>query len=48
MESILEENKLIGISWAVMDYDGDGKRHSFWNLLELAHNVWECVSASWI
>jgi PKD domain-containing protein len=32
VESILEEGKLIGISWAVMDYDGDGKHHSFWNL----------------
>jgi hypothetical protein len=32
VESVLQENKLIGISWAVMDYDGPGKSHAFWNL----------------
>jgi hypothetical protein len=30
--SKLEENKLIGLSWAVIDYDGDNKKSGFWNL----------------
>ena len=34
VESELTENKLIGLSWAVIDYDGaaDGKNNGFWNL----------------
>ena len=32
VESKLWENKLIGISWAVLDYDGQGQQHAFWNL----------------
>jgi hypothetical protein len=34
VESQLTENKLIGLSWAVIDYDGaaDGKNNGFWNL----------------
>jgi hypothetical protein len=34
VESTLYENKLIGLSWAVIDYDGaaDGKNNGFWNL----------------
>jgi hypothetical protein len=34
VESELYENKIIGISWAVIDYDGspDGKNNGFWNL----------------
>jgi hypothetical protein len=34
VESELYENKLIGLSWAVIDYDGspDGKNNGFWNL----------------
>jgi PKD domain len=31
IESKLEENNLIGLSWAVIDYDGD-KKSGFWNL----------------
>lgn len=30
--SKLEEDKLIGLSWAVIDYDGDNKKSGFWNL----------------
>ncbi len=26
------ENKLIGLSWAVIDYDGENKNNGFWNL----------------
>ena len=33
VESELYENKLIGLSWAVIDYDGaDAKNNGFWNL----------------
>ncbi|HKO20660.1 MAG TPA: PKD domain-containing protein [Acidobacteriaceae bacterium] len=34
VESKLYENKVIGLSWAVIDYDGspDGKNNGFWNL----------------
>jgi hypothetical protein len=34
VESELTENKVIGLSWAVIDYDGspDGKNNGFWNL----------------
>jgi hypothetical protein len=32
VESVLTENKVIGLSWAVMDYDGPAAAHSFWNL----------------
>jgi hypothetical protein len=34
VESWLHENKVIGLSWAVIDYDGspDGKNNGFWNL----------------
>ena len=32
VESLLTENKVIGLSWAVMDYDGPAANHSFWNL----------------
>lgn len=32
VESVLTENKLVGLSWAVIDYDGDAKSDGFWNL----------------
>jgi hypothetical protein len=34
VESELYENKVIGLSWGVIDYDGspDGKNNGFWNL----------------
>ena len=34
VESQLYENKIVGLSWAVIDYDGspDGKNNGFWNL----------------
>ena len=32
MESELYENKIIGLSWAVIDYDGQPKNNGFWNL----------------
>jgi hypothetical protein len=34
VESLLTEDKLIGLSWAVIDYDGspDKKNNGFWNL----------------
>ncbi len=34
VESLLTENKIIGLSWAVIDYDGspDKKNNGFWNL----------------
>ena len=34
VESVLTENKIIGLSWAVIDYDGspDKKNNGFWNL----------------
>jgi hypothetical protein len=33
VESVLTENKLIGLSWAVIDYDGPtSPRRKFWNL----------------
>jgi hypothetical protein len=33
VESVLEENKLIGLSWAVIDYDDvNSNKRSFWNL----------------
>jgi hypothetical protein len=31
-ESQLTENKIIGLSWAVIDYDGNAKNNGFWNL----------------
>ncbi len=32
VESNLFENKTIGLSWAIIDYDGDTKSDGFWNL----------------
>jgi hypothetical protein len=33
VESLLTENKIIGLSWAVIDFgDAPGDRHHFWNL----------------
>ena len=32
VESILRENKDIGLCWAIIDYDGANKGSSFWNL----------------
>ena len=32
VESKLTENKIIGLSWAVIDYDGNAKNNGFWNL----------------
>jgi len=33
VESVLKENKLIGLSWAVLDYDdANSESHTFWNL----------------
>jgi PKD domain len=33
VESVLTENKLIGMAWAVLDYDdANSEAHSFWNL----------------
>jgi hypothetical protein len=33
VESVLSENKLIGLGWIVIDYDGaDGKKNGFWTL----------------
>lgn len=32
VESLLFEDKIIGMSWAVIDYDGPGKSQAFWNL----------------
>lgn len=32
VESKLVENKLIGLSWAVIDYDGPDAKQKFWNL----------------
>ena len=32
VESQLSENKIIGLSWAVIDYDGNKKNNGFWNL----------------
>jgi hypothetical protein len=33
VESVLTENKLIGLAWAVLDYDDEkSEKHSFWNL----------------
>jgi hypothetical protein len=33
VESVLSENKLIGMAWAILDYDSDQtESHSFWNL----------------
>ncbi|HYM05836.1 MAG TPA: PKD domain-containing protein, partial [Terriglobales bacterium] len=32
VESKLTENKIIGMSWAVLDYDGPGDYTGFWNL----------------
>jgi hypothetical protein len=32
IESHLTENKIIGLSWAVIDYDGAAKNNGFWNL----------------
>ncbi len=33
VESVLRENKLIGMSWAVLDYDNaQSQSHAFWNL----------------
>lgn len=32
VESRLEEGRTIGLSWAVIDYDGPGKSDAFWNL----------------
>jgi PKD domain len=33
VESVLRENKLIGLSWSILDYDDvNSSKHSFWNL----------------
>jgi hypothetical protein len=32
VESELYENKIIGLSWAVIDYDGNKQNNGFWNL----------------
>jgi len=33
VESVLTENKLIGLAWAVLDYDDpSSEKHAFWNL----------------
>jgi len=33
VESVLTENKLIGLSWAILDYDDvNSEKHHFWNL----------------
>jgi len=32
VESKLSEDKIIGLSWAVIDYDGNAKNNGFWNL----------------
>jgi hypothetical protein len=32
VESELYENKVIGLSWAVIDYDGNAHNNGFWNL----------------
>jgi hypothetical protein len=33
VESVLRENKLIGLAWAILDYDNaNNEAHSFWNL----------------
>jgi PKD domain len=33
VESVLSENKLIGLSWAILDYDNaKSEKHAFWNL----------------
>jgi uncharacterized membrane protein len=33
VESVLTENKLIGLAWAVLDYDdANSESHAFWNL----------------
>lgn len=34
VESLLYENKLLGLGWAVLDYDEGGKQDGFWNLSE--------------
>ncbi len=40
VESVLAENKLIGLAWAVLDYDdASSDRHSFWNLSR-AHTMY--------
>ena len=41
VESLLYENKIVGLSWAVIDYDGspDGKNNGFWNLSP-EHNMY--------
>jgi hypothetical protein len=33
VESVLTENKLIGLAWAILDYDdANSESHAFWNL----------------
>jgi hypothetical protein len=33
VESVLRENKLIGLAWAILDYDdATSEKHAFWNL----------------
>jgi hypothetical protein len=33
VESVLSENKLIGLAWAILDYDNaKSEKHAFWNL----------------
>jgi len=40
VESLLTEDKLIGLAWAVLDYDNAAsERHSFWNLSR-AHTMY--------
>jgi hypothetical protein len=39
VESTLSENAIIGLAWAVIDYDGPGKADGFWNLSS-AHTMY--------
>jgi hypothetical protein len=32
VETVLTENKLVGMAWAVLDYDNAASEHAFWNL----------------
>ena len=47
VESKLEENKIIGISWAVIDYDGPAaEKRRILEPVQPAQYVWECHVAS--
>ena len=45
IKSILEENKIIGLSWLVADWDGPGERHG---LPSLSHDVRQVHDASYL